>query len=153
MCAETVLVTAALGGAGSWIVDRLRVTYDVVTVGQTLPTSGNINGVDFRAVSLIDQGVVWETVLDADPTAVVNFDNISHEEDHAGGEVCENNAASTYHTFEAAGQTGARVVWTSSEPVYGTHWSEPPLPSYFPVDKDSPSPHGMGTRLLNSPAR
>ena len=55
---ETVLVTGALGGAGSWITDRLRETYGVVAVDRTLPESTDIDGVDLRAVDLTDQGRV-----------------------------------------------------------------------------------------------
>jgi nucleoside-diphosphate-sugar epimerase len=135
---ETVVITGALGGAGSWVVNRLRRTYDVVAVDRILPRSADVSDVDFRAVDLADQGPVWEIILDADPTAVVHFGNTPHEGDHAGGEVYENNATSTYHTLEAAGRTGARVVWASSETVYGTHWPEPPLPSYLPVDEKHP---------------
>lgn len=147
---DTLLVTGALGGSGSWIVDRLRHDYDVVAVDRTLPASTDVSGVSFQAVDLTDQGSIWETVLDADPTAVVHFGNIPHEENHAGGDVYENNVLSTYHTLEAAGRVGADVVWASSETVYGTHWPEPELPPYFPIDEEvSPTPwNGYETSKL-----
>jgi nucleoside-diphosphate-sugar epimerase len=135
---ETVVVTGALGGVGRWLVDSRREEYHVVAVDLTLPERDDVEGVDFRAVDLTEQGRVWETVLDADPTAVVHFGNIPHEEDHAGGEVYENNATSTFHTLEAAGRAGARVVWASSETVYGTHWPDPALPESLPVDETHP---------------
>ncbi|QPV61949.1 NAD(P)-dependent oxidoreductase [Halosimplex litoreum] len=135
---ETVVVTGALGGSGSWIVDDLRNEYEVVAVDLTLPERMDVDGVDFRSVDLTEQGPAWETILDADPTAVVHFGNIPHEADHAGGDVYENNATSTFHTLEAAGRAGADVVWASSETVYGTHWPEPELPERFPVDEDHP---------------
>ncbi|GGL43456.1 NAD-dependent epimerase [Halarchaeum grantii] len=132
---ETVVVTGALGGSGSWIVDSLRAEYAVVALDRCLPDDQDVDGVDFRAVDLTEQGEVFETVLDADPSHVVHFGNIPHEEDHAGGRVYENNALSTFHTLEAAGRAGADVVWASSETVYGTHWPEPRLPDYLPVDE------------------
>lgn len=135
---ETVVVTGAVGGAGSYIVDRLRETYEVVAVDLTLPETISIDGVSFQAVDLTDQGPTFETVLDADPTAVVHFGNIPHEENHAGGDVYENNSLSTYHTLEAAGRVGADVVWASSETVYGTHWPDPKLPASLPVTEDHP---------------
>lgn len=135
---ETVVVTGALGKAGSWIVDALRTEYDIVAIDRTLPPSTDLDGVSFQAVDLTEQGPVWETVLDADPTAVVHFGNIPHEENHAGGTVFENNAVSTFHVLEAAGRAGADVVWASSETVYGTHWPEPELPEYLPIDETHP---------------
>lgn len=135
---DTVVVTGALGGAGSWIVEDLREDHRVVAVDMTLPESVDVDSVSFQAVDLTDQGPVWETVLDAEPTAVVHFGNIPHEENHAGGDVYENNALSTFHTLEAAGRAGADVVWASSETVYGTHWPEPELPSSLPVTEDHP---------------
>ncbi len=135
---ETVVVTGALGDAGSWVVDALRREYEVVAVDLSLPETTDLDGVTFLAVDLTDQGPVWETVVDADPTAVVHFGNIPHEVNHAGGDVYQNNAVSTFHTLEAAGRAGADVVWASSETVYGTHWPEPTLPEYLPVDEQHP---------------
>jgi len=135
---ETVVVTGALGDAGSWLTDSLRTDYDVIAIDRTRPENQDIDGVDFRAVDLTDQGTTWETIVDADPAAVVHYGNIPHEADHAGGEVFENNAVSTFHTLEAAGRADADVVWASSETVYGTHWPEPQLPRYLPVDEDHP---------------
>jgi nucleoside-diphosphate-sugar epimerase len=135
---ETLVVTGALGGAGSWIVDNFRDDYDVIAVDRTLPESTDIDGVSFQAVDLTDQGSTFETILDADPTTVIHFGNIPHEENHAGGDVYENNAVSTFHTLEAAGRTGADIIWASSETVYGTHWPEPELPESLPVTETHP---------------
>jgi len=131
--AETIVVTGVLGGSASWIVDDLRDDYDVVAADLTLPETIDVDGVNFQAVDLTDQGPTWETVLDADPTAVVHFGNIPHEENHPGGDVYENNAVSTFHVLEAAGRAGADIVWASSETVYGTHWPDPELPESFPI--------------------
>lgn len=136
---ETVVITGALGGAGSWIVEDLREDYEVVAVDMTLPDSVDVDGVSFQAVDLTEQGSIWETVLDAEPTAVVHFGNIPHEENHAGGDVYENNALSTFHTLEAAGRATADVIWASSETVYGTHWPEPELPGSLPVTEEHPT--------------
>jgi len=131
--AETIVVTGVLGGSASWIVDDLRADYDVVAADLTLPETTDVDGVNFQAVDLTDQGPTWETVLDADPTAVVHFGNIPHEENHPGGDVYENNAVSTFHVLEAAGRAGADIVWASSETVYGTHWPDPELPESLPI--------------------
>ncbi|MFC4990041.1 NAD-dependent epimerase/dehydratase family protein [Saliphagus infecundisoli] len=136
---ETVVVTGALGGAGSWIAEQLRGEYDVVAVDLELPDDQDVEGVDFRSVDLTEQGPTLELVLEADPTAVVHFGNIPHEFDHTGGHVFENNAVATFHALEAAGRADADVVWASSETVYGTHWKKPELPDYLPVDVDHPA--------------
>jgi len=133
-----VLVTGALGGVGRWVTDAVRSGNDVLAVDRTLPASTDAEGVRFHAADLCDRGAVLETVLDAEPSAVVHLGNIPHEEHHAGGDVYENNVLSTYHVLDAAGRVGADVVWTSSETVYGTHWPEPTLPSSLPVDEDHP---------------
>lgn len=135
---ETIAVTGALGGAGKWIIDRLRADYEVVALDRRLPTETTAEAVSFQKVDLTRQGAVWETILDADPSTVVHFGNIPHEEHHSGGEVYENNAVSTFHVLEAAGRAGADVVWASSETVYGTHWPEPKLPEYLPIDEEHP---------------
>ena len=136
--AESIVVTGALGGSGKWIVDALRGEYEIVAIDRTLPESTDVDGVSFQAVDLSEQGPVWETILDADPSTVVHFGNIPHEENHAGGDVYENNVLSTYHVLEAAGRAGADIVWASSETVYGTHWPEPKLPEYLPIDEEHP---------------
>jgi len=136
---ETVIVTGALGGAGSWIVDSLRFEYDVVAVDLELPADLDVDGVSFQAVDLTERADAWETVVDHDPTAVVHFGNIPHEENHVGGHVYENNALSTFNVLEAAGRAGADVVWASSETVYGTHYPEPELPEHLPVTEDHPT--------------
>lgn len=135
---ETIVVTGALGGAGSWIVDSLRDEYEVVAVDRTLPEETDLEDVAFQAVDLTEQGPTWQTISEAEPTAVVHFGNIPHEENHPGGYVYENNALSTFNVLDAAGRAGARVVWASSETVYGTHWPEPELPEYLPIDEDHP---------------
>ena len=134
---ETIVVTGALGGAGRWLVDSLRNDYDVVAIDLDVPET-DVDGVDFRAVDLTEQGPAWETIVDADPEAVVHLGNIPHEGDHPGGHVYENNAVSTFHVLEAAGRADARAVWASSETVYGTHWPEPELPDYLPIDEEHP---------------
>lgn len=133
-----ILVTGALGGVGRWVTDAVRDGSDVLALDRTLPGSTDAEGVRFQAVDLCDHGSLLETVLDADPSAVVHLGNIPHEEHHAGSDVYENNVVSTYHVLEAAGRAGADVIWTSSETVYGTHWPEPTLPSSLPVDEEHP---------------
>lgn len=135
---DTIVVTGALGLAGQWIVDSLRTKYEIIAVDRRLPDSLDVDGVHFQAADLTEQGETWETVLDADPETVVHLANIPHEENHPGGRVFENNALATFNVLEAAGRAGADIVWASSETVYGTHWPNPELPAYLPVDEEHP---------------
>jgi len=137
--ADTVIVTGALGGSASWIVDSLRTDYDVVAVDLELPADLDVDGVSFQAVDLTERADAWETVVDHDPDAVVHFGNIPHENNHAGGHVYENNAMSTFNVLEAAGRADAKIVWASSETVYGTHYPDPELPEHLPVTEDHPT--------------
>jgi len=73
---DSIVVTGALGGSGSWIVESLREDHDVVAVDLTLPEHTDVDGVNFQALDFDRPGAIWETVLDADPSAVVHFGNI-----------------------------------------------------------------------------
>jgi len=135
---NTILVTGACGGVGSWIVDELRSEYNIVAVDLELPESTDIENVNFRRIDLTDQGQVYETVLDIEPDTVVHLGNLPHEQYDTGGRVFENNAISTFHILTMAGRVDADVVWASSETVYGTHWPAPELPEYLPIDEKHP---------------
>jgi len=135
---DSIVVTGALGGSGSWIVESLR---GGPRRRRGRPDAAGAHRRRRRQLPgprLDRPGAIWETVLDADPSAVVHFGNIPHEENNPGGDVYENNALSTFHALEAAGRAGADVVWASSETVYGTHWPEPTLPEYLPIDEAHP---------------
>lgn len=135
---QRIIVTGALGGAGSWIADRLRESYDVLALDKSLPDETDVEGISFHEVDLTDRGDTWETIADADASVVVHFGNIPSEANHAGGTVYENNTMANFAVLEAAGRAGARVVWASSETVYGTHWPDPRLPESLPVDEAHP---------------
>ena len=134
---ETAVVTGAVGGVGSWVVDRLANNgVHVIGVDRTRP-EGNRSNAEFRAVDLTDHGETWETIYETDPDAVIHFAAISGPLDDPGTRVFENNVQSTYNVLVAAGRTGAEVVWTSSQAVYGTLFAEEPwLPDFLPIDED-----------------
>ena len=148
---ETVVVTGALGDAGSWIVDALRKEYEVVAVDRSVPETTDLDGVTFLAVDLTDQGPVWETIVDADPTAVVHFGNIPHEVNHAGGDVYQNNAVST-HSKRRGGpaRTSSGPPARRSTAVTGRSRRSR---SISRSTNSTRSPRGTGTRRRNSPGR
>ncbi|MFB6301656.1 MAG: NAD-dependent epimerase/dehydratase family protein [Haloferacaceae archaeon] len=133
---ETALVTGAIGGVGSWVVDRLADRgVDVVGVDLERPAGTRANA-EFRAVDLTEQGGTWETVHEVDPDAIVHLAAIADPLDNPGTRVFENNVTSTYNVLTAAGRTGADVVWTSSQAAYGALLAESAwTPDYLPIDE------------------
>ncbi|WP_436907622.1 NAD-dependent epimerase/dehydratase family protein [Halosimplex marinum] len=153
-----LLVTGGLGGSGRWIVDRLAEEgHDVMCVDQRSAESER-DSVDVRVADLTDRGDVFDLVGAFDPDAVVHWAAIPDPLDHPGGEVFENNVVSTYNVLEAAGRTGARVVWASSESALGFPFAaETPPPDYLPVDEDHPlrpeDPYGASKEAGEALAR
>ncbi|SEQ53901.1 NAD-dependent epimerase/dehydratase family protein [Natrinema salaciae] len=146
-----LVVTGATGGAGSWIVDHFASEgHDVVGVDLERPP-GERDGVTFLAADLSDQGRAWEVILDHDPDAVIHFAGIPRLGIATGTETFLTNVTTAYHVFEAAGRTGADVIWASSESLYGMPFAaEPFLPDYLPIDEAHPMrpEDGYGTSKL-----
>jgi len=146
---ETLIVTGALGGAGRWVVDRLaEESYDIVAVDRELPVGTPPEGVDFRAVDLVDAGETTDLVLSVDPDAVVHLAAIPDPLNHAGERVYRNNVLSTYNVLNAAGRVGADVTWTSSESAYGFPFADSAqAPDALPIDETHPlrpaDPYGL----------
>ena len=146
---ETLVVTGALGGAGRWVVDRLaEESYDIVAVDRELPVGTPPDGVDFRAVDLVDAGETTDLVLSVDPDAVVHLAAIPDPLNHAGERVYRNNVLSTYNVLNAAGRVGADVTWTSSESAYGFPFADSArAPDALPIDETHPlrpaDPYGL----------
>jgi nucleoside-diphosphate-sugar epimerase len=81
---------------------------------------------------LTDLGSCHELVAGAD--AVVHFAAIPAPGLRTEGETFRNNVLSTYNVFSAAAAVGVgRVVWASSETVFGLPFDEPP--DFAPIDE------------------
>ncbi|WP_435096597.1 NAD-dependent epimerase/dehydratase family protein [Halorubrum sp. N11] len=146
---QTLIVTGALGGAGRWVVDRLtEESHDIVAVDRELPVGTPPEGVDFRAVDLVDAGETTDLMLSVDPDAVVHLAAIPDPLNHAGERVYRNNVLSTYNVLNAAGRIGADVTWTSSESAYGFPFAESAqAPDALPIEETHPlrpaDPYGL----------
>jgi len=147
---DTVLVTGSGGGVGAWTVDALAdAGHEVVAVDhRTPPERERRDGVDYKAADLTDYGETRQLVDAAAPDAVVHLAAIPNPEDHAGSRVFANNVESAYNVFDAAGAAGARIVWASSESLYGTVFAaEDWLPDRLPIDEETPTrpedPYGL----------
>ncbi|MDS0295642.1 NAD-dependent epimerase/dehydratase family protein [Halogeometricum luteum] len=137
---RSVVVTGALGGAGRWVVRRLLDDgYEVVGLDQRLPSGDAPEGANFFEVDLTDRGETAELFADVDPDAVAHLAAIPDPTNHAGVRVFSNNVLSAYNVLDAAGRTGARVAWASSESAYGFPFAERrPAPDYVPIDEEHP---------------
>jgi len=128
-----LVVTGGLGGSGTWIVDRLAETHDVVCLDQDLPDEGN-EAVDYRALDLTDAGAVFDVVTEVDPDAVVHWAAIPVAGNHAGVDLYRNNTLAAYNVLTAAGRVDADVVQASSDGAYGFFFAaETPVPEKLPI--------------------
>lgn len=142
VCVDHVVVTGALGRAGTWAADRLaREGYQVTAVDLDHP-GWEIQArdhIDFRAVDLTDGGETYCLLAELDPDAVVHYAALPTPTRHAASRVFETNTMSTFNVLDAAGRQGAQVVWTSSESAYGYPFqAEPTLPPELPITEDHP---------------
>ena len=129
-----LIVTGGLGTSGTWIVDRLAETHDVVCLDMDRPEKEGRDGVDYRAVDLTDAGAVFDVVTAVDPDAVVHWAAIPVAGNHAGTELYRNNTLGAHSVLTAAGRVGADVVQASSDGAYGFFFAEKtPVPDELPI--------------------
>ncbi|MFC4439501.1 MULTISPECIES: NAD-dependent epimerase/dehydratase family protein [Natrialbaceae] len=133
---ETAIVTGAIGGVGSWIVDRLADQgVEVVGIDLERPEGTRANAT-FRAVDLREQAPTWESIHEIDPDAIVHCAGIADPFENPSTRIFENNTMSTYNVLVAAGRLGVDVVWTSSQASYGALFGEEWIPDALPIDED-----------------
>jgi nucleoside-diphosphate-sugar epimerase len=128
-----VVVTGGSGKAGRWVVRDLRERgHDVLNVD--VAHDGSAHGLCIRA-DLTDLGSALEVLSGAD--AVVHLAAIPAPDIRPPGETFRINTMSTYNVFTAAvqGHVG-RVVWASSETVFGLPFDE--APAFAPIDETHP---------------
>lgn len=139
---ETVLVTGGRGRSGRWLCDRLAADYQVVCLDLDHPgwEVAERDRITFRAADATDAGEVHEVVDAVAPDAVVHWAALPSPERHAGSRVFTTNTAATYNVLDAAGRAGARVVWASSESVYGFAFRETDtLADELPITESHPT--------------
>jgi UDP-glucose 4-epimerase len=129
-----LIVTGGLGTSGTWIVDRLAETHDIVCLDMDRPEGEGRDGVNYRAVDLTDAGAVFDVVTAVDPDAVVHWAAIPVAGNHAGTELYRNNTLGAHSVLTAAGRVGADVVQASSDGAYGFFFAEKtPVPDELPI--------------------
>lgn len=116
--ANNVLLTGAAGQLGAFLSQRLAVPgrnlllTDIVAPPGELPATAT-----FRQVDLADKQAVLSLADELD--AIVHFGALSTE--HPFEEILGPNIAGVQHIFELARQTGARVIFASSNHAIGFH--------------------------------
>ena len=133
----TVAVTGGCRGGGAAVVHELRSHGYEVRVLDRVAQSGDI----------VDQARVDLTDYDATVRAMEGFDAVVHfaadaEPDRdfsTAADRFRNNTLSTYNVFNAAARLGLRrVVWASSETVFGYPFRGEIVPAYLPIDDRHP---------------
>jgi nucleoside-diphosphate-sugar epimerase len=144
-------VTGGSGKVGSWVVRALaEAGHQVVSIDRIAPSSSLPQGARYWPVELLNLGEVYQAVAGAD--YVCHIGAIPSPTGFPGATTFQNNTLSTYHVFQAAVDCGARkVVYTSSEMVYGFLDGQRVIPSYLPVDEAHPAapqgPYGLSKKL------
>jgi nucleoside-diphosphate-sugar epimerase len=127
-----VLVTGGSGRAGRHVVEDLRSAgHEVLNVD--VVHDGSAFGLCLLA-DLKNSGEVFEVMNGRD--AIVHFAAIPSSGIHPESTTFTNNTISTYNVFAMARDLGiSRVVWASSETVYGFPFEES-APERLPVEEN-----------------
>jgi nucleoside-diphosphate-sugar epimerase len=141
----SVVVTGGLGNAGRWVVDHLdNEGWDVTCIDLSTPPGAgpggaSIDGIEFRAADLTNQGEAWELIEAAAPETVVHMAAVPMVGLMGETRTFDTNVTSCWNVMMAAGRVGADLVWTSSNSTYGTVFADPPwVPDYLPLDESHP---------------
>jgi UDP-glucose 4-epimerase len=127
-------VTGGLGASGSWIVDRLAESHDVLCLDYDRPTDDGRDNVNYRAADLTDTGAVLDILTAEEPDAIVHWAAIPVAGTHAGTELYQNNTLAAHNVLTAAGRVEADVVQASSDGAYGFFFAaETPVPDELPI--------------------
>ena len=132
---RTIAVTGGSGQTGRHVVEHCRDHgYEVVNVDRTPPES--FRPTDYVRADLTDLGQTFEALDGVD--AVVHLTTVSTPIVRADSAAFRANLDATYNVFAAATQLNLdRVVWASSETVFGVPFVEARL-AYAPVDDEHP---------------
>ena len=134
-----VIVTGGSGKAGAFVVRELaEAGHDVTNLDTKSPASGQPG--QFIRLSLTDAGEVYDAFFQACPEGVCHLAANPSPSGDPRQQVFANNVQSTYHVFQAAGDTGVRrFVYASSEMATG--WlTTSELPPHFPFTEEDRVP-------------
>jgi len=137
----TIAVTGSTGskgrGLGPVVVRTLREAgYRVLTLDMTLP---EISDSDFRLVDLTDYGATFAALHGAERIVHLAANAGPDTNMYTGAQRFHVNTLTAYNVFQSACAMGLdRVVWASSETVYGYPFDKS-YPKSLPVSDDEPT--------------
>jgi nucleoside-diphosphate-sugar epimerase len=157
---KSVIVTGGSGKAGrAAIRELLRRGYQVMNVDTVAPTEQLCH---FMKTDLNDLGQAVDALRLAagtidrrrasfgEPSAVVHLAGIPAPGLAPDATIFQNNIMTTYNVFSAAIRAGIeRVVWASSETIYGLPFTRTP-PAFAPVTEDHPLAPETGYALAKT---
>lgn len=137
---KTIAVTGGSGRLGHAVVlDLVACGYQVVNIDMKYPPKAAPPWYfPFRECDMNDYGQTFAALHGCD--AIVHLANDPRpDKDHfTGAQRFKNNTLATYNVFNAAvAQSAERIVWASSETIYGFPFDEV-VPDYVPMDEHHP---------------
>jgi nucleoside-diphosphate-sugar epimerase len=145
------VVTGGAGKVGWWTVQELVLAgHDVLAIDKVAPNEPMPKGAKYWPVELRNLGEVYQAIAGAD--YVCHIGAIPSPTGFPGATTFENNTIATYHVFQAAVDCGVqKVIYTSSEMVYGFLDGQKRVPDYLPVDEAHPTapqgPYGLSKKM------
>lgn len=147
-----VLVTGAGGLVGAWTVEELLSHgHSVVGIDISRPDESQIpERMQFIAANVSDFGELSQVVHQIEPDVIVHLAAVPHAGIEPAFKTFQNNVMSAFNVFEAAEQTGADVIWTSSVEVHGdpiANFEHQPIPFDETLPSNPPNAYGMSKQV------
>jgi nucleoside-diphosphate-sugar epimerase len=157
---KSVIVTGGSGKAGSAAIrELLKHGYQVMNVDLAAPaeqlchfmkTDLNDLGQAVDALRLAAGTIDRRRASIGEPSAIVHLAGIAAPGLAPDATIFQNNMMTTYNVFSAAIRAGIeRVVWASSETIYGLPFTRSP-PAFAPVTEDHPLAPETGYALAKT---
>jgi nucleoside-diphosphate-sugar epimerase len=157
---KSVIVTGGSGKAGrAAIAELLEHGYQVMNVDAVAPAKqlchfmkADLNdlGQTIDALRLLAGTIDRRRASVGEPSAVIHLAGIPAPGLAPDATIFQNNMMTTYNVFSAAVRLGLkRVVWASSETIYGLPFTRTP-PAFAPVTEDHPLAPETGYALAKT---
>ncbi|MBX3065084.1 MAG: NAD(P)-dependent oxidoreductase [Anaerolineae bacterium] len=134
---KKIAVTGGSGRAGTYVVKELLARgYDLINIDVNPPTQDRQAWLcPFRQCDTTQYGQVFAALYGFDAVVHLAADPRPDRDHYAGAQRFHNNTLSAFNVFNAAAALGLeRVVWASSETVYGFPF-DVVIPDYAPIDE------------------
>lgn len=134
---KRILVTGGSGRVGHYVIEHLLAQdYAVVNLDVKPPEGEWL--CPFQACDMSDYGQTFACLYGFDAVVHLAADPRPDSDHFSGAQRFHNNTLATYNVFNAAVALGLeRVVWASSETVYGYPF-DAVIPDYAPLDEQHP---------------